>query len=183
LLDLGANVTCSSETLISFANIAKDYLSHTHHMMTPKVGILNIGSEAGKGTEVLQETFALLSLRTDIDFMGFLEGDDILCGKAHIIICDGFHGNIALKTMEGTIKAFYSLLKSSMNQSLRSKIGALFLGPQLKNTFGELYNPKKYNGALFMGLNSNAIKSHGSADAESFAYAIKTAYQIAKSSD
>lgn len=183
LLDLGANVNCTSETLVSFANIAKDYLAQTQQVLTPKVGILNIGSEAGKGTEILQETFSVLSQRTDIDFIGFLEGDDLLCGKAHIIICDGFHGNIALKTMEGTIKAFYHLLKTTMYHSLRSKIGALFLGPQLRNTFGELYNPKKYNGALFMGLNSNVIKSHGSADAESFAYAIKTAYQIAKSSD
>jgi glycerol-3-phosphate acyltransferase PlsX len=183
LLDLGANVNCSAETLVSFANIAKDYLAQTQHVMVPKLGILNIGSEAGKGTEALQETFSILSQRTDIEFLGFLEGDDLLCGKAHIIICDGFHGNVALKTMEGTIKAFYNLLKTNMYRSLKSKIGALFLGPQLKQTFGELYNPKKYNGALFMGLNSNVIKSHGSADAESFAYAIKTAYHIAKSHD
>ena len=183
LLDLGANVNCSAETLVSFALIAKDYLAQTQQLSNPKVGILNIGSEAGKGTEVLQETFTAFSELNDIEFLGFLEGDDLLCGKAHIIVCDGFHGNIALKTMEGTIKAFYNLLKTTMHRSLRTKIGALFLGPQLKSTFGELYNPKKYNGALFMGLNSNVIKSHGGADAESFAYAIQTAYHIAKSTD
>lgn len=183
LLDLGANVNCTVEALTSFAMIAKDYLAETQQLINPKVGILNIGSEAGKGTDVLQEAFTTFSALPNIEFLGFLEGDDLLCGKAHIIVCDGFHGNIALKTMEGTIKAFYNLLKTTMRHSLRSKIGSLFLGPQLKSTFGDLYNPKKYNGALFMGLNSNVIKSHGGADAESFAYAIETAYQIIKTTD
>lgn len=183
LLDLGANINCSADTLVSFGVIAKDYLAQTQQLSNPRIGILNIGSEAGKGTEVLQEAFSIFSEMTDIEFLGFLEGDDLLCGKAHIIVCDGFHGNIALKTMEGTIKAFYSLLKSTMHQSICTKIGALFLGSQLKSIFGELYNPKKYNGALFMGLNSNVIKSHGSADTESFAYAIQAAYNIAKSTD
>jgi glycerol-3-phosphate acyltransferase PlsX len=183
LLDLGANVNCSADALTSFAMIAKDYLTETQQLINPKVGILNIGSEAGKGTDVLQEAFTTFSTLPHIDFLGFLEGDDLLCGKAHIIVCDGFHGNIALKTIEGTIKAFYNLLKTTMHHSFRSKIGALFLGPQLKKTFGELYNPKKYNGALFMGLNSNVIKSHGGADAESFAYAIDAAYQIIKTHD
>lgn len=181
LLDLGANVNCSADTLVSFGLIAKEYLAETQQLTNPKVGILNIGSEAGKGTEALQEAFAAFAKMDDIQFLGFLEGDDLLCGKAHIIVCDGFHGNIALKTMEGSIKAFYNLLKTTMHRSLRSKIGALFLEPQLRSTFGETYNPKKYNGALFMGLNYNVIKSHGGADSESFAYAIKTAYHIAKS--
>ena len=175
LLDLGANVNCSADALVSFAQIAKDYLAQTQQLSNPKVGILNIGSEAGKGTEILQEAFSAFSELPDIEFLGFLEGDDLLCGKAHIIVCDGFHGNIALKTMEGTIKAFYSLLKTTMHRSVWTKIGAFFLGSQLKSTFGELYNPKKYNGALFMGLNNNVIKSHGGADTEAFAYAIEAA--------
>lgn len=180
MLDLGANVSCSVETLISFASIAKDYLASSKHLIKPKIGILNIGSEAGKGTEELQQTFNALSLMEDIEFIGFVEGDDLLCGIADGIICDGFHGNIALKTMEGTIKAFYNLLKMSLRSpSLKSKIGSLFIGSHLKTTFGEEYNPKKFNGALFMGLNGNVLKSHGNADAESFAYAIKAAHQIA----
>lgn len=182
LLDLGANVSCSVETLISFAVIAKNYLYTTKHLKKPKVGILNIGSEAGKGTEELQNTFSALSVMGDVDFIGFLEGDDLLRGVADAIICDGFHGNIALKTMEGTLKAFYNILKISLKcPSIKSKIGSLFIGSHLKTTFGEIYNPKKFNGALFMGLNGNVLKSHGNADAESFAYAIKTAYQVALS--
>lgn len=184
LLDLGANVNCSAETLISFAHLAKNYLLQTQKLTNPKIGILNIGSEAGKGTEELQETFTALSEMTDIQFIGFVEGDDLLKGIADIIICDGFHGNIALKTMEGTIKAFYQVLKTMMRRSsIKSKIGALFLGGELKRTFGETYNPKRYNGALFMGLNGNVIKSHGSADDESFFYAIMTAYKIAQSTN
>jgi phosphate acyltransferase len=184
LLDLGANVNCSSETLVSFAHLAKNYLFQTQHVTHPKIGILNIGSEAGKGTEELQETFNVLSHMDGIDFIGFVEGDDLLKGIADIIICDGFHGNIALKTMEGTIKAFYQVLKTMIRRSsIKSKIGALFLGGELKRTFGEAYNPKRYNGALFMGLNGNVIKSHGSADEESFAYAIITAYKIAQSTN
>lgn len=183
LLDLGANIDCTSDTLVSFAAIAKDYLYKTQHLARPKVGILNIGSEAGKGTSELTETFDTLMKKPDIEFIGFVEGDDLLSGVADIIVCDGFHGNIALKTMEGTIKAFYNLLKTTMHKpSLSSKIGALFLGGNLKKTFGELYNPKKYNGALFMGLNENVIKSHGGADEEAFAYAIIAAYDIVKSS-
>lgn len=183
LLDLGANIDCTSDTLVSFAAIAKDYLYKTQHLARPKVGILNIGSEAGKGTNELTETFDTLMKKPDIEFIGFVEGDDLLSGVADIIVCDGFHGNIALKTMEGTIKAFYTLLKTTMRKpSLSSKIGALFLGGDLKKTFGELYNPKKYNGALFMGLNENVIKSHGGADDEAFAYAIMAAYDIVKSS-
>lgn len=180
MLDLGANVNCSVETLTSFTMIAKDYLSSTKQLKKPKIGILNIGSEAGKGTEELQHTFNTLSLINDIQFIGFVEGDDLLRGVADAIICDGFHGNIALKTMEGTVKAFYNILKMSLKRpSLKSKFGSLFIGSHLKKTFGEVYNPKKFNGALFMGLNSSVLKSHGNADAESFAYALKAAYQIA----
>lgn len=180
MLDLGANVSCSAETLLSFAMIAKDYLFTTKHLKKPKIGVLNIGSEAGKGTEELQNTFNSLSLMDDIEFIGFVEGDDLLHGVADAIICDGFHGNIALKTMEGTVKGFYNILKMALKRpSLKSKIGSLFIGAHLKTTFGEVYNPKKFNGALFMGLNGNVLKSHGNADAESFAYALKAAYQIA----
>jgi glycerol-3-phosphate acyltransferase PlsX len=183
LLDLGANVSCSAETLASFAILARNYLFKAHHLKTPKIGILNIGSEAGKGTEELQEAFNIISNLSDIDFIGFVEGDNLLNGIAHIIICDGFHGNIALKTLEGTIQTFYSLLKTTMRRpsSFRSKIGALLLKNEFKRTFEEIYNPKRYNGALFMGLNGNVIKSHGGADSESFAYAIRTAYEIAQS--
>jgi glycerol-3-phosphate acyltransferase PlsX len=181
LLDLGANVNCTADILISFAAVAKDYLLKTQQITNPKVGVLNIGSEAGKGTEELQKTFDILSETTGIKFVGFVEGDQLLQGVADIIISDGFHGNIALKTMEGTIKAFYHILKTTMNQSsIRSKILGLLLGNQLKQTFGETYHPKRFNGALFLGLNGNVIKSHGGADAEAFAYAIITAYEIAK---
>jgi glycerol-3-phosphate acyltransferase PlsX len=184
MLDLGANVNCSVETLISFGMIAKDYLASTKHLNKPKIGILNIGSEAGKGTEELQSAFNALSLMEDIDFIGFVEGHHLLAGVADAIVSDGFHGNIALKTMEGTIKGFYNILKMLLRRpSLKAKLGALLIGSHLKRTFGEVYNPKKFNGALFMGLNGNVLKSHGNADAESFAYALKAAYQIVISSE
>lgn len=184
LLDLGANVNCSSETLVSFALLAKEYLFKTQHLLNPKMAILNIGSEAGKGTEDLIKTFDILTNIPDIEFLGFVEGDSLLKGVADIIVCDGFHGNIALKTMEGTIKAFYNVLKTTMLRSnISSKIGAFFLGSHLKKAFSETYDPRKYNGALLMGLTRNVVKSHGGADKEAFAYALISAYEIAKSTN
>ncbi len=182
MLDLGANINCSSETLVSFVDIAKNYLQNVKKTKKPKVAILNIGSEAGKGTEELQTAFIQLSGRSDIDFFGFIEGNELLSGVVDIIICDGFHGNIALKSIEGTVKGVYGVIKRILKKpSIKSKTAGLLLRADLKKTFEERYNPKKYNGALFMGLNGAIVKSHGGADSEAFSYAVTTAYNVVKS--
>lgn len=181
MLDLGANINCTSETLVSFVDVARNYLQDVRNIQLPKVAILNIGSESGKGTEELQNTFVQLSDRTDIDFTGFIEGNEVLAGIVDIIVCDGFHGNIALKSMEGTIKGIYGVIKRILKKpSIKSKTAGLLLRNDLKKAFEDRYNPKKYNGALLMGLKAPVVKSHGGADADSFYHALITAYNIVK---
>lgn len=181
ILDLGANIECSVDILKNFMHVGYDYLQSSKRLTKPTAGILNIGSEAGKGTQALQDLFAYAQEDGRIDFKGFIEADQLLTGCVDMIICDGFHGNIALKTMEGTIQAFYSILKHTLNKpGIRSTIGKLAWGPQLKQTFGETYNPKKYNGALLMGLKKPVVKSHGGADSDSFCHALKTAYTLSQ---
>lgn len=179
LLDLGANINCTPEMLADFAKIGALYLGSTYSIAKPKTAILNIGSEAGKGTEELQAAAELLAHNENINFIGFIESDSLLSGDVDLIVCDGFHGNIALKAMEGTIQSFYFLLKKTLSTpNLFATIGKFFVGKTIKQTFGKTYNPKRYNGALLMGLNGNALKSHGGADEEAFYYALRAAYDI-----
>ncbi len=179
-LDLGANIECSTEIMLQFAAMGIDYCRTHFHIRSPRVAVLNIGTESNKGTGVLQDVYAALQETPDIDFIGFVEGDKLLHGVADIIVCDGFHGNIALKTLEGTIKATYIALRNSIRTSSWSdRLVGLFLKKQIKKTFGVQFNPKRYNGALFMGLSNDfVVKSHGNADADSFFFAIKNTYDL-----
>lgn len=177
LLDIGANINCTSEMLFEFTVIGSKYMQEVHNIKKPKVALLNIGSEAGKGTDTIQQAASTLQESNDINFIGFAEANDLLKGIADIIVCDGFHGNIAIKAMEGTIHSFYGILKQILNQqTIISQIGKLLVGSAVKKTFGTTYNPKRYNGALLMGLNGKVIKSHGGSDEEAFYYALESAY-------
>ena len=177
MLDLGANIECSAEKLYQFAimgnAVAKSLLNIEH----PKIGILNIGTEKVKGTEVLEETYELLSKNSYLNFNGFIEGNDITKGTVHVVVTDGFSGNIALKAIEGSVKFIFSLLKNEIESSIFAKLGCASIIKSLKSKI----NPSEYNGAPFVGLNGIVVKSHGNSDAHGVAHAMHTAVSLVES--
>ncbi len=179
-LDLGANAECDSQNLVEFAimgHVLHRVLYKTEH---PTVGLLNIGSEETKGRDEIREAASTLkALEDKINFIGFVEGNDICAGKAHVIVSDGFSGNIALKTIEGTAKFISSILKKTIRQSFVSKLGFLLATPALLKMKKEV-DPRNYNGAMFLGLKGISVKSHGGADGYSFACAVESAIHMAK---
>lgn len=178
MLDLGANVTCDSDNLIQFAVMGEVFARNLFGIKQPSVGILNVGSESLKGHESVQLAFnALQNTDLPIKFHGFVEGDDIGRGTVDVIVTDGFTGNIALKTAEGTARMFGSFLKETLQSSMASKIGAMLAKPAL-NEFRKQVDPRRYNGALFLGLNGICVKSHGGTDALGFASAIEVAVDL-----
>tara|TARA_B100001996_G_scaffold161408_1_gene123073 strand:- start:963 stop:2018 length:1056 start_codon:yes stop_codon:yes gene_type:complete len=182
VLDLGANVECSEKNLIDFSEMG----SALYHSLYPnekaKVALLNIGSEEIKGTELLKNTYSKLKTLDslgDFEFSGYIEGNQITEGKSNVIVTDGFTGNIALKTAEGTANFLTENLKKSLGSSLLSKFSTIFSYFALKK-FKDKLDPRKYNGAIFLGLNGPVVKSHGSTDALGFSYSIEVCYKIAK---
>ena len=147
----------------------------------PKVGLLNIGVEEVKGLEEVREAGRLLreARFDDIEYIGFIEGTDIAAGTADVVVTEGFAGNIALKTAEGTARQFAQYLRSVMTQSWRTKLGYL-LAREAFNTLRDKMDPRKVNGGVFLGLNGIVIKSHGGTDAEGFAAAIDLGYDMSR---
>ena len=170
-LDLGANSECSSENLLEFAVMGSTYYQVLFPDVNCKVSLLNIGSEELKGNILIQETHELMKNDPRINYQGFIEANEITDTHNHVIVTDGFSGNIALKTAEGISKFITESLKSSLRSSLYSKI----LSFLLKNNFLDFKNlidPRNYNGGIFIGVNGVVIKSHGNADSHAFANAI-----------
>jgi phosphate acyltransferase len=147
----------------------------------PTVGLLNIGVEEIKGLEEVREAGRLLreAKLQNLEYIGFIEGSDIAQGTADVVVTEGFAGNIALKTAEGTARQFAQYLKSAMNRTWRTKLG-YFLARQAFRTLGEKLDPRKVNGGVFLGLNGIVIKSHGGTDAEGFASAVDLGYDMAR---
>jgi glycerol-3-phosphate acyltransferase PlsX len=179
MLDLGANSDCTSHHLVQFAIMGSILSSVILKKRKPRVGLLNIGSEEIKGNEVTKETFHLLKA-SHLNFIGNVEGTDIFNGSTDVVVCDGFVGNISLKTTEGLAKMFANFLGQEFKKNIITKILALFALPVLK-AFKKRLDPRRYNGASFLGINGIVVKSHGGADAFSFEHAIETAYEEAKS--
>ena len=177
VLDLGANIECSEKNLIDFTSMGLALFKSLFINETPKVALLNIGLEEHKGNEILKKTFTKLksSNQNNFEFCGFIEGNQIMKGDVNVIITDGFSGNIALKTAEGTANFITSNLKKSLN-----KMSLLLSYFSLKK-FKEKLDPRKYNGAIFLGLEGPVVKSHGSTDALGFAYSIDMCNKIIKS--
>ena len=177
VLDLGANIECNEKNLIDFASMGSALFISLFTNETPKVALLNIGLEEHKGNEILKKTFLKLkSLNiSNFDFCGFIEGNQIMNGDVNVIITDGFTGNVALKTAEGTANFITSNLKGSLN-----KLSLLLSYFSLKK-FKEKLDPRKYNGAIFLGLEGPVVKSHGSTDSLGFAYSIDMCNKIIKS--
>lgn len=176
MLDLGANTECDTDNLVQFAVMGAAYARTVMGLERPRVRLLNIGEEELKGTSELQEAAALLREASYLPmaFEGFTEGDKLGRGDADVIVTDGFSGNIALKTIEGTARMVTDLLRRSFESSLRSKVGFLMSRPALRTLKVHL-DPNNHNGAVFLGLNGLVVKSHGSADANGFANAIGVA--------
>jgi len=176
VLDLGANVDCNEKNLLDFACMGSALFKSLFGNDRPKVALLNIGLEENKGNEVLKKTFSILKKNRlkDFEFCGYIEGNHIMDGNVDVVITDGFTGNVALKTAEGTANFITKNLKKSLN-----KLSILFSYKSLK-LFKEKLDPRKYNGAIFLGLQSPVVKSHGSTDAVGFANSIEVCHKIVK---
>jgi glycerol-3-phosphate acyltransferase PlsX len=180
MLDLGANVQCDARNLVDFAIMGNAFSRTVLGTMEPSYGLLNVGAEERKGHEALWEARERL---TQIDlpgrFHGFIEGDDIAKGTVDVIVTDGFTGNVALKTAEGTAKLIGSYLKSTFKSSIFAQIGYL-LARRAMQKLRKRTDPRRYNGAMFLGLNGITVKSHGGTDPVGFANAIGVAVDLAR---
>lgn len=173
MLDLGANAESTSEQLFQFAVMGAVLASAVHGIEQPRVGLLNIGSEEIKGNQQIQDAGKLLSA-SQLNYIGFVEGDDIYIGDVDVVVCDGFVGNVALKTSEGLGKLVAQYLREEFARNLLTKSAAMLAMPVL-NAFRKRVDPRQYNGATFVGLQKTVVKSHGDADAVAFASAINVA--------
>jgi glycerol-3-phosphate acyltransferase PlsX len=179
MMDLGANADCTPEHLLQFAIMGSVLVSCVEQKAHPTVGLLNIGSEDIKGNDVVKRTSELLK-ESHLNFYGNVEGDDIYKGTTDLVVCDGFVGNVALKTSEGLAHLMGGFLKEEFKRNLLTKLMALISIPVLK-AFKRRLDPRCYNGASFLGLRGIVVKSHGSADAFSFRHAISKAVEESRS--
>ncbi|MBS4095428.1 MAG: phosphate acyltransferase PlsX [Sulfuricella sp.] len=175
MLDLGANVDCSAGHLLQFAIMGASLVSAVEHKERPSVGLLNIGEEDIKGNDVAKRAGELLKA-SGLNFHGNVEGNDIYKGTVDVVVCDGFVGNVALKTSEGLAKLFAEELRGSFRKNYFTKLAALFAWSVLR-AFKHKLDPRRYNGASLLGLNGVIIKSHGSADVYAFEQAISKAVE------
>lgn len=173
MLDLGANAECTAEQLFQFAVMGSVLANVVHGLERPRVGLLNIGSEEIKGNEEVRQAAALIAA-TDINYQGFIEGDGIFLGDCDVVVCDGFTGNVALKTTEGAARLIRNFMREEFERNWFTKAAGLASLLVLK-ALGKRLDPRNYNGASFVGLNGIVIKSHGGADVVAFANAIKVA--------
>lgn len=177
VLDLGANVDCSAEHLLQFGVMGSSLVAAIEHKERPSVGLLNIGEEAIKGNDVVKEAGELLRA-SGLNFFGNVEGNDIYEGTVDVVVCDGFVGNVALKTSEGLAQMFGAFLKQEFSRSPLTKLMALVAMPVLKR-FKQRVDHRQYNGAPLLGLRGVVLKSHGSADVVAFANALARAADAA----
>ncbi|HEX6733843.1 MAG TPA: phosphate acyltransferase PlsX [Azonexus sp.] len=178
MLDLGANVDCGPEHLLQFGIMGAMLVEAMEHKERPTVGILNIGEEEIKGNEVVKAAAELLRA-SGLNFVGNVEGDGIYKGEADVIVCDGFVGNVALKTSEGLAQMLASALKSEFKRNWLTKLAAL-IAISVLNNFKKRFDHRRYNGAILLGLKGISVKSHGSADELAFGTAISRAYDAAE---
>ncbi len=179
VLDLGANVDCSAEHLFQFAVMGSELLKATGECANPKVGLLNIGEEEIKGNEQVKKAHELLS-RSKLNYVGYVEGDDIYVGDIDVVVTDGFIGNVALKSSEGVAKMIRYRMKAAFTSGIYGRIAGLVAYPVLK-AFAKTIDPRRYNGASLLGLKGVVIKSHGGVDSLAFETAIAAAKTVAQS--
>ena len=178
VLDLGANVNCTSEHLLQFAIMGSTLVSAMQHKERPSIGLLNIGEEAIKGNEVVKQTAELLRA-SGLNFYGNVEGDDIFKGTTDVVVCDGFVGNVALKSAEGAAKMLRTFLTDEFKRNWFTYLCGIIAMPVL-SAFKHRVDPARYNGASLLGLKGIVVKSHGSADALAFFCALERAAEAAR---
>jgi glycerol-3-phosphate acyltransferase PlsX len=172
MLDLGANIDCDADNLVQFAVMGAAFARSIQGQRRPIVGLLNVGSEESKGHEEIRRAAEILrNAELPLEFYGFVEGNDITEGTVDVVVADGFSGNIALKTAEGTASMYSDFLRATFRRSLFSKLGYWLAKPAL-NALKNRVDPRQYNGGMFLGLNGVAVKSHGGTDALGYANAI-----------
>ena len=181
VLDLGANIECSSKNLIDFSVMGASLYKSLYPMENPKVALLNIGSEELKGSEIIKDTYQKLNEKKNksFDFKGFIEGNEIMNGDVNVIVSDGFTGNVALKTAEGTANFITDELKKVLGGSILGKISSLLNISNLKK-FKKRLDPRLYNGAIFIGLDTPVVKSHGGTDFIGFSNSLDVCNRIVK---
>ncbi len=181
MLDLGANIVCDAQNLSEFAVLGSVFSREILKIEKPRIGILNVGSEEMKGHDAVREAAEMLGRqKLPGEFIGFVEGDDIMKGTVDVVVTDGFTGNISLKTAEGTAKLIASMMKSAFKSSILSWVGLIFMLPAIFNLKKRM-DPRNYNGGPFMGLKGVCVKSHGGTDSVGFAAAIGVAANLALS--
>lgn len=182
VLDLGANIECNDQNLVDFAELGSALFKSLFPNRKPKVSLLNVGSEEIKGTEMLKtasKRLKELSNEKNFIYKGYIEGNSIMSGDSNVIVTDGFTGNIALKTAEGTAKFITQRLKKSLTENVLTRISLILSYFSLKR-FKDKLDPRKYNGAIFLGLNGPVVKSHGGIDSIGFYHSIDLCYKIVK---
>ena len=181
VLDLGANIECSPKNLIDFSIMGSSLFKSLYPEENAKVALLNIGSEEFKGNEIIKETYQQLNQRNnnDFEFKGYIEGNQLMNGDVNVIVADGFTGNVALKTAEGTASFITSELKKTMTGNLIGKISSLLNISNLKK-FKTRFDPRLYNGAIFIGLDSPVIKSHGGTDYVGFSNSLSVCTRVVR---
>ena len=181
VLDLGANIECSSKNLMDFSIMGASLYTSLYPNDKPNVALLNIGSEELKGNETIKETFQILNEKNsnNYNFAGYIEGNHLMDGDVNVIVSDGFTGNVALKTAEGTANFITSELKKTMTGNIIGKISSLLNISNLKK-FKKRLDPRLYNGAIFIGLDSPVVKSHGGTDYVGFSNSLDVCYRIVK---
>ena len=181
VLDLGANIECSSKNLLDFSIMGASLYTSLYPNDKPNIGLLNIGSEELKGNDVIKETFQILNDKKteNYDFSGYIEGNHLMDGDVNVIVSDGFTGNVALKTAEGTANFITSELKKTMTGSIIGKISSLLNISNLKK-FKKRLDPRLYNGAIFIGLDTPVVKSHGGTDYIGFSNSLNVCHRIIK---
>ena len=177
MLDLGANIACDSRNLIEFAIMGDAFARAVLGLPAPSIGLLNVGSEELKGDSRVRQAAEVLRADIGINFHGFIEGHDIAAGTVDVVVTDGFTGNVALKTGEGALKLMRSLLKDVFTSSIPARLGYLLARPAL-DRLREWMDPRRYNGAILLGLNGVVVKSHGGTDAMGFAHAVDVAMDM-----
>lgn len=178
VLDLGANINCTAEQLQQFAVMGTSLVSAVAGIKRPSIGLLNIGEEAIKGNDVVKDAAELLRA-SDLNFQGNVEGTDIYMGTTDVIVCDGFVGNVALKTSEGLAQMLAQYLREEFGRNAFTKFCGILALPVI-NHFRKRVDPRRYNGASLLGLRGIVVKSHGGADSYAFGFAIKRAYEEAR---
>ena len=181
VLDLGANIECSSKNLFDFSIMGASLFTSLYPTMKPNIGLLNIGSEEFKGNEIIKETYQILNDKksNNYDFAGYIEGNELMNGEVNVIVSDGFTGNVALKTAEGTANFITSELKKAMTGTILGKISSILNVSNLKK-FKKRLDPRLYNGAIFIGLDSPVVKSHGGTDYIGFSNSLDVCNRIVK---